>query len=116
MKQIEVRHEYRCGATYAPRLNQLKHSHEGRKAGDKDVSPFSAYDKYDESYARKLLKQAYEDYPDDIDDNTYLYTYDAKNKTFVEFRPDRNNEYHGMDISKEVARRKCPEIMKLYHQ
>lgn len=102
--------------SYMPKLNQLKHYQERRKAGNKDVSPFSAYDKYNEEYAKQLLKRAYEDHPGDINDDTYLYTYDAKFKTFVEFRPNRNNEYHGMDISKEVALQKCPYIMKIYHQ
>lgn len=102
--------------SYAPKLNQLKHSQERRTDGDKEVSPFSAYDKYNEDYARLLLRRAYEEYPGEIDDKTYLYTYDSKFKTFVEFRPDRNNEYHGMDISKDDARTKCPQILKLYHK
>lgn len=102
--------------SYAPKLKQLKHYQERRTAGNKEVSPFSAYDKYNEDYACRLLRQAYEEHPGDINDETYLYTYDYKFKTFVEFRPDRNNEYHGMDISKEDARKKCPQIMELYHK
>lgn len=102
--------------SYAPKLNQLKHYQEKRMDGNKEVSPFSAYDKYNEDYARQLLRKAYEEYPGDVDDDTFLYTYDTKFKTFVEFRRNRNKEYHGMDISKEVARKKCPDIVKLYHQ
>lgn len=102
--------------SYIPRLTQLQHYKEGRKNGNRDISPFSAYDRNDEAYAKLLLRKAYEEHLGDIDDDTYLYTYDPKFKTFVEFRPNRNNEYHGMDISKEVARKKCPEIVKLYHK
>lgn len=102
--------------SYAPKLNQLNHYQELRKDGNKVVSPFSAYDKYNEDYARQLLRKAYDEHSGDIDDDTYLYTYDTKFKTFVEFRPDRNNEYHGMDISKEAARKKCPHILGLYHK
>ena len=96
----------------APKLMQLKHDKD--KHGN--VSPFSAYDRHDDDYARQLLRRAYEECPGDVGDRTYLYTYDAKNKTYVEFRPNRNNEYHGMDISRETAIAKCPHIVKLYHK
>lgn len=102
--------------SFAPQLDQLKHFQDGRKDGEKEVSPFSAYDKYNESYAKSLLKRAYEDHPGDISDKTYLYTYDSKYKTFVQFRPDRNNKYHGMDISIEAAQELCPYIVRLYHK
>lgn len=102
--------------SYAPKLNQLKHNQKRRIAGNKEISSFSAYDRLNEDYARLLLRQAYEEYPGEIDERTYLYTYDAKCKTFVEFRPDRNNEYHGMDISRKEALAKCPRIVELYHK
>ncbi|MBD5358546.1 MAG: hypothetical protein HDR88_16430 [Bacteroides sp.] len=102
--------------SYRPKLEQLKHYHEARKRGDKDVSPFSAYDKNDDKYARELLQQAFEDYNGDVDDRTYLYTYDKKYKTFVQFRPGRNNIYHGMDINLKTAKDKAPEIVKKYNK
>lgn len=103
-------------SSFEPTLHQLKHTHEPRKRGENEISPFSAYNKQDETYARKLLKQAYEEHDGDVTDMTYLYTYDSKNRTFVEFRPDRNNVYHGMDITKEKALKEAPDIVKLYHQ
>lgn len=102
--------------SYTPKLEQLKHSHEGRSVGNKDISPFSAYNKYDDSYAKQLLMAAFLDHPADVDDRTYLYTYDKKNKTFVEFRPGRNNVYHGMDIGLERARKMAPDIVRKYHK
>lgn len=102
--------------SYAPKLNQLKHIQKARLEGNKTVSPFSAYDRYNEEYAKMLLRRAYEEFPGEVGDKTYLYTYDTKFKTFVEFRPDRNNEYHGMDISREIACKKCMFIVKLYHK
>lgn len=65
---------------------------------------------------RNLFFNEHEDYGGDVDDRTYLYTYDKKYKTFVQFRPNRNNEYHGMDISLEQAKRKAPEIVRKYHR
>ncbi len=102
--------------TYLPRLEQLKHYHNNRKLGVKNVSAFSAYYKNDEEYAKSLLSLAFDEYPGDVNDRTYLYTYDKKYKTFVEFRPGRNNVYHGMDISLEEAKRKSPDIVKKYHK
>ncbi len=102
--------------SFLPRLDQLKHYHTNRKAGPKDISAFSAYDKNDEDYAKYLLSIAFAEHPGDVDDRTYLYTYDKKYKTFVEFRPGRNNVYHGMDISLEEAKRKSPYIVKKYHK
>lgn len=99
-----------------PVLVQLKHGQEGRKIGNKEISPFSAYDKRDESYANKLLQTAFDDYPGDVDDRTYLYTYDRYHKTFVEFRPGRNRTYHGMDIDIDTARRKAPEIVRKFNK
>lgn len=101
---------------FLPRLEQLKHYHIERKSGHKDISAFSAYDRNDEDYAKHLLSVAFAEYPGDVDDRTYLYTYDKKYKTFVEFRPGRNNVYHGMDISLEDAKRKSPYIVKKYHK
>lgn len=103
-------------ASFEPVLRQLKHFQEPRKDGDREVSAFSAYDKNDERYAKMLLKRAYEEHNGDIDDRTYLYTYDAKNKTLVEFRPSRRNEYHGHDITDEYARSEAPDIVRLYHK
>lgn len=102
--------------SFEPELKQLKHFQESRRDGDREVSAFSAYDKNDERYARKLLKQAYDEHNGDIDDRTYLYTYDSKNETFVEFRPSRGNEYHGQDVSIEYARAKAPDIVRQYHK
>ncbi|MDE7470109.1 MAG: hypothetical protein K2M57_01525 [Paramuribaculum sp.] len=102
--------------SFEPVLDQQKHYHEARQEGGREVSAFSAYDKNDESYARWLLHQAYEDYDGDIDDRTYLYTYDAKYKTFVEFRPDRGNKYHGRDIDIDYARREAADVVKRFNQ
>ena len=102
--------------SFSPVLNQLKHDTVSRQYGDKYISAFSAYDRNDERYAKSLLQRAYEDYGGDVDDRTYLYTYDKKYKTFVQFRPNRNNEYHGMDISLEQAKREAPEIVRKYHR
>ncbi|MDE6290345.1 MAG: hypothetical protein K2M16_02325 [Muribaculaceae bacterium] len=102
--------------SFIPRLEQLKHFHENRRVGNKAVAAFSAYDRNDESYAKKLLMTAFTDHEGDVDDRTYLYTYDKKNKTFVEFRPGRNNVYHGMDISLEEARKKAPLIVRKFHK
>lgn len=99
-----------------PHLRQLKHDDTKYDVAGETVSPFSAYNRNDESYARRLLRQAYEDHNGEVDDRTYLYTYDSKNRTFVEFRPSRNNEYHGMDISLDSAKRKAPDIVRLYHK
>ncbi len=101
---------------YLPRLEQLKHYHNERKSGHKGISAFSAYDKNDENYAKHLLMVAFAEHPGDVTDRTYLYTYDKKNRTFVEFRPGRNNVYHGMDISLEDAKRKSPFIVSKYHK
>lgn len=102
--------------SFEPRLDQLKHTDEERNFGDKAVSAFSAYDPRDDRYARELLHQAYEEHPGDVDDRTYLYTYDSRNKTFVQFRPMRNNAYHGMDITLDIARELTPYIVSLYHK
>lgn len=102
--------------SFMPRLEQLKHFHDSRRVGNKDVAAFSAYDRNDESYAKNLLITAFIDHEGDVDDRTYLYTYDKKNKTFVEFRPGRNNVYHGMDISLVEARKKAPLIVRKFHK
>ena len=102
--------------TFQPRLEQLKHYQKARKAGGKNISPFSAFEKQDDSYAKALLQKAYEDYDGDVDDRTYLYTWDKKNKTFVQFRPGRNNVYHGMDIDLNTAKEKAPDIVRKYHK
>lgn len=102
--------------SFVPRLEQLKHFHTERNVGPKQISAFSAYDRNDESYAKRLLMIAFVDHDGDIDDRTFLYTYDKKNKTFVEFRPGRNNVYHGMDISLEDARKKAPDIVRKFHK
>lgn len=99
-----------------PVLDQEKHTHEERQVGGKKVSAFSAYDKNDDSYARTLLQIAYEDHPGNVDDRTYLYTYDEKNDTFVEFRPDRNKRYHGRDIDMKTIAEKSPYIKKKFNK
>ena len=102
--------------TFTPKLEQLKHYQKARRERGKVISPFSAYEKQDETYAQSLLQKAYEDYNGDVDDRTYLYTWDKKNKTFVQFRPDRNNVYHGMDIDLKTAKEKAPDIVRKYHK
>lgn len=101
--------------SFEPKLDQLKHTCKERKVGGKIVSPFSALNDPDEHYAVELLQTAYKDYLGDVDDDTYLYTYDYKYKTFVEFRPSRNNSYHGMDIDYKAAKQKAPEIVKKFN-
>ncbi|MDE6561219.1 MAG: hypothetical protein K2K75_07555 [Muribaculaceae bacterium] len=102
--------------SYMPKLEQLKHFHTDRNIGAKQISAFSAYDRNDESYAKKLLMTAFLDHEGDVDERTYLYTYDKKNKTFVEFRPGRNNVYHGMNISLGEARKRAPLIVRKFHK
>ncbi len=99
-----------------PRLEQLKHFQRTRRAGGEEISPFSAYDKGDETYANELLQKAFEEHQGDVNDRTYLYTYDRKNKTYVQFRPGRNGVYHGMDIDTETARMKAPDLVHRYHR
>lgn len=101
---------------FVPKLQQLKHYNKDRKEGAKNISAFSAYDKNDEDYANRLLLTAFIEHSGDVDDRTYLYTYDKKNKTFVEFRPGRNKVYHGMNISLEDAKKKAPDIVRKYHK
>lgn len=100
-----------------PKLKQLKHFKNPRYDGPREVSSFSAYDRNDESYAKELLLRAYEDYPGNVDGQTTdLYTFDLKNRTFVKFWASRNNEFHGMDISDDYARKHASWVVKKYHQ
>ena len=99
-----------------PVLNQHKHTHVARMGAMGHVSPFSAYDKYDKTYAEWLLQQAYNDYNGSEDEPKYLYTFDKRNKTFVQFRSDRQREYHGMDIEKENLPEEFEYLIEKYHQ
>lgn len=99
-----------------PVLNQLKHTHVARMGAMGHVSPFSAYDKYDKTYAEWLLQQAYNDYNGSEDEPKYLYTFDKRNKTFVQFRSDRRREYHGMDFDKEKLPDEFKYLIEKYHQ
>ena len=101
--------------SFEPKLDQLKHTGKERKIGGKIVSAFSALNDSNKNYAEELLLIAYNDHLGDVNDDTYLYTYDYKYKTFVEFRPSRNNTYHGMDIDYNVAKEKAPEIVKKFN-
>lgn len=99
-----------------PVLNQQKHIHVARMGSMGHVSPFSAYDKYDKTYAEDLLQQAYNDYNGNEDEPKYLYTFDKRNKTFVQFRNDRQREYHGMDFDKEKLPEEFKYLIEKYHQ
>lgn len=99
-----------------PVLNQHKHTHVARMGAMGHVSPFSAYDKYDKTYAEALLQQAYNDYNGSEDEPKYLYTFDKRNKTFVQFRSDRQREYHGMDFDKEKLPEEFKYLIEKYHQ
>lgn len=99
-----------------PVLNQQKHIHVARMGSMGHVSPFSAYDKYDKTYAESLLQQAYNDYNGNEDEPKYLYTFDKRNKTFVQFRNDRQREYHGMDFDKENLPNDFKYLIEKYHQ
>lgn len=99
-----------------PRLNQLKHSHVAKMGPMGYVSSFSAYDKNNTSYAERLLIQAYDDYLGPDIEPKYIYTFDKKNQTFVQFRSDRNLEYHGMDISKDKLPTEFKFLIEKYHQ
>ena len=84
-----------------PRLVQHKHTSSAYALGGYQVSPFSAYDPNDESAAKALLLQAFDEYQDAIMPNTppdVLFTRDLANRTYVCFRHSGNWEYHGHDI------------------
>jgi len=98
-----------------PRLVVEKHFAEEYERGNKVVSSFKAG--VNAGYAAKLLSQAYCEYEGMEDEPKYLYTYDAQNGCFVEFRGDRNFEYHGMDLKDNAVQEVVPEyIRKKYHK
>lgn len=84
-----------------PRLVQHKHTSSAYTLGGYQVSPFSAHDPNDESAAKALLSQAFDEYQGAIMPNTppdVLFTRDLANRTYVCFRHSGNWEYHGHDI------------------
>lgn len=98
-----------------PQLIFEKHFGDEYMRGNKVVSTFKAG--ADEDYAKKLLNQAYCEYDGTEDEPKYLYTFDVKNGCFVQFRGDRNREYHGMDLSTEEVYNNVPEYIRLkYHK
>lgn len=83
-----------------PKLVQQKHNNSEYILGGNTVSPFSAYDPNDESAAKALLSQAFDEYQDAIQPNNppnSLFTRDLANRTYVCFRHSGNWEYHGYD-------------------
>ena len=79
-----------------------------------EVSGFDAWDNKD--YAQLLLDQAYADTPSDEEYPKYLYTYDERHHKFVQFRNDRNKQYHGMNIAPEDENIVPVEVRNLYHK
>ena len=73
-----------------------RHGQEERGTKQRPISTFKAGANHE--YAQKLLYQAYADTISDEEYPHYLYTYDALNERFVQYRYDRNCQYHGMDI------------------
>lgn len=83
-----------------PKLDQLKHKDFERVFGENPVSALTSSN--DLSYANELLQQAYDESKDIVDFPKYLFTYDAKNDTYVEFRHSGQGRYHGMDVKNDV--------------
>lgn len=84
-----------------PILVQHKHTNSAYTLAGNPVSPFSAYDSNDESAAKALLLQAFDEYQGAIMPNTppdVLFTRDLANRTYVCFRHSGNWGYHGHDI------------------
>lgn len=84
-----------------PILVQHKHTNSTYTLAGNPVSPFSAYDPNDESAAKVLLSQAFDEYQGTIMPNTppdVLFTRDLANRTYVCFRHSGNWEYHGHNI------------------
>lgn len=73
--------------------------------GNSFDSSFKAYDPRNPKTAEDLLQKAFENYVNNYigdDRNTtipaqYLYAWDQAHNCYVQFRHNRNNEYHGMD-------------------
>ena len=81
-----------CLPQYVP----WRHGKKQRGSVMRPISQFSAGG--NPVYAQELLEQAYSDSIEDNEYPKYLYTYDMKNECFVQYRFDRNKQYHGMDI------------------
>ena len=81
-------------------LDVLKHKDFERVFGENPVSALTSSN--DLSYANELLQQAYDESKDIVDFPKYLFTYDAKNDTYVEFRHSGQGRYHGMDVKNDV--------------
>ena len=95
-----------------PKLVQHKHYMQTYSLGGNTVSPFTAYDKNDEMYAKKLLQTAYENYNGKKLPADELYVWDKKYARYVRFMHSGNNEYHGHD---EQNMEKIPdEVKKIY--
>lgn len=98
-----------------PRLVQLKHTGTAYQRGAIPVSSFSSYDKWGEQPAKKLLRQAYDDYQGEEQYPKHLYTWDANAGLYVKFNKSRSNEYHGYDLSEPAWGEVPPYIRKMYH-
>ena len=102
---------------YSPKLVQLKHGSQPYTLGGKTVSPFSAYDVNDTSYAESLLAKAMDDYQGTYNHKTppdTLFTWDATNKCYVCFHHSGGWEYHGYDL--QTPYNCVPDyIKKKYH-
>ena len=83
-----------------PKLDQLKHKDFERVFGEKPVSALTSSN--DLAYANELLQQAYDESKDIVDFPKYLFTYDKRNDTYVEFRHSGQGRYHGMDVKNDV--------------
>lgn len=94
-----------CVASLSPKLNQAKHHSVEHNIGKgKVASPFTAWDKNDESYARQLLSDAFDHFTGNELPAKELYAWDYRNKLFVRFMHSGNNEYHGHDYpEKDVS-------------
>lgn len=88
-----------------PKLNQGDKPRHNFLGNSYDSS-FKAYDPRNLTPAENLLQTAFENYVNNYtgnDRNTsipaqYLYAWDQAHNCYVQFRHNRNNEYHGMDI------------------
>lgn len=104
-----------------PHLDQKKHKAVATNSSRGQISPFSSYYKYGEDYANRLLQQAYLQSKDDEEFPHYLYTWDAKEGVYVEFRHenhqgDPQHNYHGRDMMPSEYFKIPKHIRSKYHQ
>lgn len=98
-----------------PCLVQLKHGNKAYISGGMKVSAFSSYNSRDDSYARKLLQQAYLDYDGDEIFPKNLYTWDSESGLYIRFNWSKDNEYHGFDLERDQWNEVPQEIRRIYH-